>query len=121
MDESTIRAKPLDERMDVTMKRVEELMNNTRLNNNFINDVAVIYERRGYKAADIYVRGKFTERLWDDDRRGFNRLLEILSCIHDNNLPAPIASFILKKLNGIRLSKEGDYARASQKPGRQTI
>lgn len=118
MEKSAIRVKPLDERVDATMKRVEELMAGTRLNNNFISDVALIYERRGYQAADLYVRGKFTERLWDDERKGFNRLLEILACIHENNLPAPIASFILKKLNGIRISKEGDNARATKKPGR---
>jgi len=116
MEKPTVRAKPLEERMNAAMKSVEELMEGTRLNNNFINDVAMIYERRGYRAADTYVRGKFTERLREDERKGFNSLIKILSCMHDNNLPAPIASFILKKLNGIRISKEGDYARGNQKP-----
>ncbi len=110
--------KTLNERMDAVMAEIEKLMAGVRLNNNFINDVAHIYERRGYRAADMYVRGKFTERLWDDERVAFTRLLDILKCIHDNNLPAPTASFMLKKLNGIRISKEGENARSSQKPGR---
>lgn len=118
MKNSVQNAKPLDKRMDETMKRVEELVVGVRLNNNFINDVAHIYERRGYQAADLYVRGKFTDRLYDDEREAFKRLLEILKIIDDNNLPPPIASFILKKLNGIKISKEVQDGRTSQKPRR---
>ena len=61
------------------MKQVEAMVQGIRLNNNFINDVADIYERRGYSTADLYVRGKFTDRLWEDEKVAFTRLLEILS------------------------------------------
>ncbi len=100
------------------MKQVEAMLQGVRLNNNFINDVADIYERRGYSVADLYVRGKFTDRLWDDEKVAFTRLLEILKVIHANNLPGPIASFIVKKLNGIKISKEAQHGRDTQKPRR---
>ncbi len=112
------KPKALGDRVEIVMKQVEEKIAGTRLNNNFINDVAEIYERRGYAAADLYVRGKFTDRLWEDDKVAFKRLLEILQVIRDNNLPGPIASFIIKKLNGIKISKEVEHGRASEKPRR---
>ena len=100
------------------MQQVEKLVAGTRLNNNFINDVAEIYERRGYATADLYVRGKFTDRLWEEDKVAFKRLLEVLKVIDDHKLPPAVASFIIKKLNGIKISKEVGDGRASQKPRR---
>lgn len=118
MEQKQTSAQPLSERVDAVMKLVDEKMAGTRLNNNFINDVAHIYERRGYAAADLYVRGKFTDRLWDDEKVAFKRLLEILEIIHANKLPGPVASFIIKKLNGIKISKEVRDGRDSQKSRR---
>lgn len=118
MEQKQSSVQPLGERVDAVMKLVEEKIAGARLNNNFINDVAHIYERRGYASADLYVRGKFTERLWDDEKVAFKRLLEILQIIRDHKLPGPVASFIIKKLNGIKISKEVEDGRASQKPRR---
>ena len=43
-----LHARSLNDRVDEVMQKTETLMSGTRLNNNFINDVAHIYERRGY-------------------------------------------------------------------------
>jgi hypothetical protein len=118
LEQKQSSAQPLGERVELVMKLVEEKIAGARLNNNFINDVAHIYERRGYAAANLYVRGKFTDRLWDDERVAFNRLLEILKAIDENNLPPPVASFIIKKLNGVKISREVKDGRANQKSGR---
>lgn len=112
------KQKPLGERVDATMKVIDEALVGANFNNNFINDVAKKYERQGYEVARVYVRGKYADRLRRDERESLPQLLQIIDAIHANNLPGPVASFIIKKLNGIKISKEVGDGRASQKPRR---
>lgn len=97
--------KPIGERVDVAMKEIEGILRGVRLNSNFLNDVAKIYERRGYATARLYVQGKFTERMNNDEREAFKRLLDVLDVLHRENLTAPIAAFCIKKLNAFQIAK----------------
>ncbi|MEP7199956.1 MAG: hypothetical protein ABI874_09080 [Chloroflexota bacterium] len=99
--------KPIGERVDIAMKEIEAIVKGVQLNNNFLNDVAKIYERRGHATAKLYVQGKFTERMRQDERKAFDALLKVLDVLHKENLTGPIASFCIKKLNAVNLSKQG--------------
>lgn len=99
--------KPIGERVDAAMTEIKEIIEGVKLNNNFLNDAAKIYERSGYATAKLYVRGKFTERMKPDEHEAFNRLLRVLDVLHREKLPGPIASYCLKKLNAFTIAKPG--------------
>ena len=95
------------------MQEIEALVAGVRLNNNFLNDVATVYERKGADVAALYVRGKFAGRLSQDEQKAYAQLLLVIQVLQKYNLPGPVASFIIKKLNGLQKARQAQEQAAA--------
>ncbi len=93
---------PLSERVDNATKKVKKLAQGTNFASRTLARAALVYERYNYPVARTFIEGRFADRLRASEREDLKVLLEIMEVLHEANLPKPVASYIIKKVNGLK-------------------
>jgi len=75
----------------------------TIFSNTFLNSVGQIYEIYGYGAAKLYLLGRMEKK---KQKKEAKIILNILNRINSMGIPREIGSFIIRKINSIRMVKD---------------
>ena len=94
--------KPLGQRVDQATKNVKRLAQGTNFASRTLARAAMVYERYNYPVARAFIEGRFADRMKASEREDLKVLLEIMEVLHRADLPKPVASYIIKKVNGLK-------------------
>jgi Tfp pilus assembly protein PilF len=92
----------LGERVDQATKEVKRLAQGTNFASRALAQAALVYERYNYPVARTFIEGRFADRIKAKERQDLEALLEIMKVLHEANLPKPVVSYIIKKVNGLK-------------------
>lgn len=100
---------PLGKRVDDATREVKRLAQGTNFASRALARAALVYERYNYPVARTFIEGRFADSMNDREREDLEALLEIMEVLHEADLPKPVASYIIKKVNGLKefLEEEG--------------
>jgi hypothetical protein len=93
---------PLGKRVDDATQKVKKLAQGTNFASRTLARAALVYERYNYPVARTFIQGRFADRMRASERKDLEVLLEIMEVLHRADLPKPVASYIIKKVNGLK-------------------
>jgi len=73
----------------------------TKFSSTELNELAEIYEKHGYRLAEVHLRRKMESAKKDQERDKLQTLLYILGLIENSHIPRHIGGYIIKSLNTI--------------------
>lgn len=101
-------SKSLARRIDDVTREVKQLAQGTNFASRTLARTALVYERYNYPTARTFIEGRFADRLSTSEQEDMKTLLRIMEVVHEADLPKPVASYIIKKVNGLKEFVEED-------------